>query len=82
VLDNCDAMMTLSQCIDEEASPDKDNPEYYNEYAYMHFENKRGTGKVSRSILRFTAKDLMLENTDEDPSLYEVKLKGKSNFAL
>jgi len=77
ILDNVDFVIMMSLNIDEGRSS-QGNIKYYGDSGYISFFNKRGSGNTIDVIYRFNKKRLLIEETDEDPAMYEVDFSKKS----
>lgn len=77
IFDNSDFVITKSQIIDEENS-NSEVTEYRRDKGYARIYDKRGSGKTCNVIYNFDSYRLMLEETNEDPKMYEVKSKRKT----
>lgn len=74
ILDNADAMISLSQCIDP-LTLTLDEPEYLTGKGYLHYYNKRGSGRTIRKIFNFNETRLTISECFDDPNTYEFEKK-------
>lgn len=79
ILDNCDFYMTMSQ-IQDQGQPHL----YLQDKGYVHFVDKRGTGKTVELIYNFEPTRLRLMDSPESPDMYREAVgngrKGKSDL--
>lgn len=80
ILDNADCYISLSLCIDPRTG-NQDEPEYIDSKGYIHFYNKRMTGRTFRSIYNLDPERLKIDHSPENPEAYEyVKRKSSNPF--
>lgn len=77
ILDNVDFIIQMSLLIDETRS-NSETTEYLTDKGYIRFFNKRGSGNTINTIYDFDRLTLTIQETNEDPILYEVDLKKKN----
>jgi replicative DNA helicase len=71
ILDNVDFIIQMSLIQD-----DAMNGEYMTDKGYIRFYNKRGSGNTINVVYKFNKQTLTIEESEEDPKLYDNKPKG------
>jgi hypothetical protein len=79
ILDNVDFVVMMSQIIDQQRSSPK-NIKYMTDKGWIQFYNKRGTGNIIDLIYDFDPKTLLLTESIDLPSTYEVDLNSNNNW--
>jgi hypothetical protein len=77
ILDNCDFYMTMSQ-IQDQMQPHL----YMKDKGYVHFYDKRGTGRTVELVYDFEPTRLRLVDSNEDPKLYREPVNSAKPATL